>query len=165
MHTSRTSGEERIATIAGITRASSSCSPTSWAPGRVDWPPMSMIEAPEEMKSKTVLMILVRSLLWRPPSEKESGVRFKMAIIIVGLLREGVVSGGREDDSGVRAERGAGGGGRAFRHDKTEALECCEGSLLCGINLIVTSVRRDFFPSIPGAKLTRIVDVGQILAQ
>jgi hypothetical protein len=88
-----------------------------------------------------------------------------MAIMIVGLEKEGVVNGGREGDSGVRAERGVVGGGRAFRCDKIEALECGEGNLLCGINLIETSVRRDFFPSMPGAVLTRIVDVGQILAQ
>lgn len=70
-----------------MTRASSSASPTGAEPGRVLSPPMSMIVAPEAMKVRTVLVRVVRSVgECLPPSEKESGVRFRMAIMWVGRL-------------------------------------------------------------------------------
>lgn len=81
------SGRERICLIAGMTRASSSSSPTGTELGRVLSPPMSMIVAPELIKVRTVVVRASRSVgRWVPPSEKESGVRFKMAMTWVGRV-------------------------------------------------------------------------------
>lgn len=71
--------------MVGMTRAVSSSAETCGAWGRVDWPPMSMICAPLEMKSWTVAMVVEwLEVGWRPPSEKESGVRLRTAMIRVG---------------------------------------------------------------------------------
>jgi hypothetical protein len=65
--------------MSGITRSSSSSSGTGGAPGRVDSPPMSMMSAPS-----TIIRSAWRSASPRianlPPSEKESGVTFRMPI-------------------------------------------------------------------------------------
>lgn len=77
--------EVRMCLIAGMTRESSSASPTGADPGRVLSPPMSIIVAPDAMKERTVFVKAVKSVGgWRPPSEKESGVRLRMAIMWVG---------------------------------------------------------------------------------
>lgn len=73
--------------MAGMMRRSSSSTPTEVEPGRVLSPPMSMIVAPEAMKLRTVAVRvsgLVGGCL--PPSEKESGVRLRMAIMCVRRL-------------------------------------------------------------------------------
>ena len=102
--------------MAGITRASSSASPTGAEPGRVLSPPTSRMVAPEAMKLRTVVVKVFRSVGgWRPPSEKESGVRFRMAIMWVGRLGSVQWRDGNVGDIWVVA-RGVGfGGGRAFR--------------------------------------------------
>ena len=73
--------------MAGITRISSSASPTGDEPGRVLSPPMSIMAAPAAMNSRTVSDSAARSVeVWTPPSEKESGVRLRMAMMWVGRL-------------------------------------------------------------------------------
>ena len=72
----------RIASISGITRANSSSTDTSTAPGRVDSPPISIIRAPSSMRVLTRPSTLSTSITkWltfadanSEPSEKESGV-------------------------------------------------------------------------------------------
>ena len=72
----------RIASISGITRANSSSTDTSTAPGRVDSPPISIIRAPSSMSVLTRPSTLSTSITkWlsfadanSEPSEKESGV-------------------------------------------------------------------------------------------
>ena len=61
----------------GTTRRSSSAAGTPWAPGRLDSPPTSMRSAP----SSTMARPRCTARSWskyRPPSENESGVTFKM---------------------------------------------------------------------------------------
>ena len=77
--------EVRMCWMAGITRASSSTSPTGVDPGRVLSPPISRMVAPAAMSSRTVADNASRSVgEWMPPSEKESGVRLRMAMTCVG---------------------------------------------------------------------------------
>lgn len=88
--------------IAGTTRAISSSAPTGVEPGRVLSPPMSMIVAPEAMNLRTVSVSWVKSDgEWVPPSEKESGVRLRMAMTWV--LRVGSVAwrDGKVEEIGV----------------------------------------------------------------
>ena len=64
----------------GITRASSSSSETSAAPGRVDSPPTSMMSAPSAasfLPQATAASVVACS----PPSEKESGVTFTIPMM------------------------------------------------------------------------------------
>lgn len=64
-------------------RESSSEGRTWGAWGRVDWPPMSMMVAPELMKFERVVLRDEGAREWRPPSEKESGVRLRTAMMRV----------------------------------------------------------------------------------
>ena len=67
------------ASITGMVLSSSSCSETSGAPGRVDSPPMSINLAPSSiMRSAWSKACFTSACL--PPSEKESGVTFKIPI-------------------------------------------------------------------------------------
>lgn len=50
----------RIVRIAGMIRDASSSAEIWGAPGRVDWPPMSMMWAPFAMKEVTVATTVVR---------------------------------------------------------------------------------------------------------
>ena len=68
-----------IASITGTTRSISSCSPTARAPGRVDSPPISSISAPSASICSACRKAPSRRSN-RPPSEKESGVTFRMPI-------------------------------------------------------------------------------------
>ena len=65
--------------IAGITLNSYSSGLTCSAPGRVLHPPMSRMSAPAAISSCAVDTMLL-CVCW-PPSEKESGVRFRIAIM------------------------------------------------------------------------------------
>ena len=69
--------------ITGITRPSSSAVDTGVAPGRVDSPPISMIAAPAA-RSASALALACSGVVYRPPSEKESGVTLIMPITAVG---------------------------------------------------------------------------------
>src|SRR6478736_4933419 len=68
-----TSHSRRSASITGSTRSSSCCSGTGSAPGRVDSPPTSMIDAPAATMARACTSA-VAALACRPPSEKEFGV-------------------------------------------------------------------------------------------
>ena len=78
----------RTARTAGSTRASSSTSPTGWAKGRVDSPPISIRSAPSA-SSRSMRAASVSSVCQRPPSENESGVTLRMPMIcmVMPLLR------------------------------------------------------------------------------
>ena len=65
--------------MTGITRSSSSSRETGSCPGRVDSPPTSIRSAPASTIRRAWATARSR-LLCRPPSEKESGVTFKMPI-------------------------------------------------------------------------------------
>src|SRR6266571_5299049 len=67
------------ASSTGITRRSSSRSGTLRDPGRVDSPPTSMIAAPSSA-IRTACSTAWRGRRKRPPSEKESGVTFRIPI-------------------------------------------------------------------------------------
>ena len=74
-----TSKRWAMASTTGITRASSSSTLTSAAPGRVDSPPISMMVAPALIIRLACFTASI-SELWAPPSEKESGVTFRIPI-------------------------------------------------------------------------------------
>ena len=79
--------------IAGINPASSSSRFTFAAPGRVLHPPTSMISAPAAVSCSAVDTVLL--CVCCPPLEKESGVRFGIAIMYVFRWGfEGRVGGG-----------------------------------------------------------------------
>ena len=65
--------------MTGMTRRSSSCNGTGSAPGRVDSPPMSSAAAPSAISCNACSTAESRAMN-RPPSEKLSGVMFKMPI-------------------------------------------------------------------------------------
>src|SRR5262249_34891020 len=69
----------------GTTRASSSSTETSSAPGRVDSPPTSRISAPCSASCKP-WAIAASASRKRPPSEKESGVTLTTPISFTGFL-------------------------------------------------------------------------------
>lgn len=108
--------------MAGMTRFNSSDNGTSGAPGRVDWPPRSRIVAPEVMWERIAsFRVEGERLKCFPPSEKESGVRFRMDMILVsrdGWLALNAGSEGELDcfrARGVRGEMGSSRGGSADR--------------------------------------------------
>lgn len=103
--------------MAGTTRAISSSAPMGIEPGRVLSPPMSIIVAPWEMKVRTVEVRWVRSLgECLPPSEKESGVKLRMAMMWVMRLGSVACSAGKNGEMGV-VDTGVGsGGGSAVRY-------------------------------------------------
>lgn len=106
----------RMCLMAGITRDSSSDSLTGVDPGRVLSPPMSIMVAPERIMLCTVVVRVLRSVgECVPPSEKESGVRLRMAIMWVG--RDGLVLwiAGKRGDMGVVGWGVGDGGGRVLR--------------------------------------------------
>ena len=75
------------ASIRGRVRAISTSMETSSAPGRVDSPPTSSIPAPDAISASASATAASRSrsaplLTKRPPSEKESGVRFSTPTIV-----------------------------------------------------------------------------------
>ena len=74
-----TSLSRLIPSITGRMRRSSSSSPTSWAPGRLLSPPMSMMSAPSVAILRPALTAASASGK-RPPSEKESGVTLSTPI-------------------------------------------------------------------------------------
>ncbi len=77
---------------------------------------MSRMEAPAVMCDLMVWVREARSVEeCRPPSEKESGVRFRMAITWVWRRGSSAFSGGRFWQKGVAVDKGAEAGGRAFR--------------------------------------------------
>src|SRR6185369_5226591 len=82
-----TSLRRRMSSITGTTRAISSSIETGAAPGRVDSPPTSMIVAPSSIICSAACSAFVWSK-WTPPSEKESGVTFRMPMTagVIGLL-------------------------------------------------------------------------------
>ena len=65
------------ASTMGSTRAASSSALTGVWPGRVDSPPMSIMAAPSSAMRPACLSAASRSVQ-SPPSEKESGVTFRM---------------------------------------------------------------------------------------
>ena len=76
---------------------------------------MSRMVAPEERKDWRVGRRAAGSGVWRPPSEKESGVRLRMAMRWVFRVGAREVMGGREGVRGVRGDRGAEWRGRFSR--------------------------------------------------
>jgi hypothetical protein len=101
----------------------SSASVTWWTPGAVDWPPMSMMAAPSlhfwkvrEYKEFITCCSFSLSLgRFKPPSEKESGVRFMIAITWVRRVDCSARMGCNERFNGVRVDIGDVDGGRALR--------------------------------------------------
>ena len=96
---------------------------------------MSRMVAPEERKDCRVGRRAVESGVWRPPSEKESGVRFRMAMRWVFRVGERDVMGGRKGASGVRGESGAVGRGRFSRWALKVGVLSCGGRVSLGIRL------------------------------
>lgn len=76
----------RMNLMTGRIRASSSSVETCRALGRVDCPPISMIETPLERKPFSVDSSEAGSFVCWPPSENESGVRFKIDMMCVGRV-------------------------------------------------------------------------------
>ena len=75
-------GRPVASTTAGTTwamRAHSSSGGMAVYPGRVDWPPMSMMSAPSRAISRA-WATAAWGTQYLPPSEKESGVTFKIPI-------------------------------------------------------------------------------------
>src|SRR6185369_7077644 len=72
-----------IAFTTGNTLCNSSCAETGSDPGRVDSPPTSIISAPSFIISWTRIKTASILLKYKPPSEKESGVIFKIPITFV----------------------------------------------------------------------------------
>ena len=70
-----------IISITGTTRSISSCMVICTCPGRVDSPPTSIIPAPSSIISATCCFAFSK-LFHLPPSEKESGVTFKIPIML-----------------------------------------------------------------------------------
>jgi len=90
--------------IAGITLASSSSRLTCAVPGRVLHPPTSRISAPGAISSCAVDTMLLCAC-WLPP-EKESRVRFRIAIMYVFQWRFEGSSGGRFGERKANVRRG-----------------------------------------------------------
>lgn len=70
-----------IAFRIGIVLSNSSFRLTAEEPGPVDSPPISIISAPSSSNSRA-LFTAFSSVLYRPPSLKESGVAFSIPIIV-----------------------------------------------------------------------------------
>lgn len=114
--------------MVGRTRASSSGAERGVACGRVDWPPMSRMGIEwvrrEERVGRRVVGVKVG--VWRPSEEKESGVRFRMAMRWV--FRVGA----------VEVRRGAGEGSEGAVEEGVEEERkrvrgvCGEGGLVVG---------------------------------
>ncbi|KAL7359374.1 hypothetical protein ACKS0A_09884 [Histoplasma ohiense] len=118
MATLLASGRERISLIAGRTRESSTSSVTGSQSGRVLSPPTSIIVAPSRMNVRMVSVKDARSVgECFPPSEKESGVTFRVAIRCVLRLGSEAQRGGNCGDSGVTATGAGFEGGRESRYD------------------------------------------------
>jgi len=79
----------RTARMTGMTRRISSSAGTGSCPGRVDSPPMSRISAPAST-IRTACSTAASTAMYRPPSEKESGVTFRMPITSVRLPNSNV---------------------------------------------------------------------------
>ncbi len=109
----------RIFSRTGMMRVICFCGGTGFAPGREDSPPRSRRLAPwsRHFSAKSVADVVV---LWRPPSEKESGVMLMIAMIC-GVFRGRVrwwascqvvggvvVMVGREENASPQAARGLG---------------------------------------------------------
>ena len=77
---------------------------------------MSMIVAPDWMKSRTVAVRVEKSVgECTPPSEKESGVRLRMAMMCVGRVGLVECNGGKYGEICVVATGVGSGGGKDFR--------------------------------------------------
>lgn len=88
MEISSKAGWARINLMTGRTREISSSTVTCGALGRVDCPPMSIIETPLERSPFNVEISDEGSFVCWPPSENESGVKFKIDMICVGRVEE-----------------------------------------------------------------------------
>ena len=73
----------------GIVRSSSSFGGTGSAPGRVDSPPTSMIDAPS-LASRRACAIAATWSSNAPPSENESGVTLTTPMSVYGSIRSTV---------------------------------------------------------------------------
>ena len=77
---------------------------------------MSRIVAPDSMKLRTVAVRVEKSVEeCTPPSEKESGVRLRMAMMCVGRVGLVECNGGKFVEICVVATGVGSGGGRDFR--------------------------------------------------
>lgn len=120
----------------GRTRDSSSDAERKGALGRVDWPPMSRIVAPEEMWDCTVCVMVSRFVGDRtPPSEKESGVILR--IDISWVRRCGFVgdSGGKEEETWIMGYIGSEGFVMALKAVLISIVPFELGLLLRGLKL------------------------------
>lgn len=151
------SGRARMNLMVGRTRASSSVAERGVACGRVDSPPMSRIVTEWARRDARVGRREVGEKVgvWTPSWEKESGVRFRMAmrwvlrvgreVVIRGL---GVSSEGEESGEvgrgvkrvrGVCGDRGVGFGGRFASWDEKSSKVFGWGSKESGMMLAMVS--------------------------
>ena len=115
-------GFERINLIVGRTRDISSSAVIGKALGRVDCPPMSTRETPAERKRSSVGSSNEGLVECRPPSEKESGVRFNIAIIFVARVAKQDNIGGSFEEIGIKGESGT--FGRGSRESCVRKVGC-----------------------------------------
>ncbi|PMB70900.1 hypothetical protein BM221_003359 [Beauveria bassiana] len=110
----RHAGMDRMSSTTGNTRAASSSAVTSGRPGAVDCPPTSMMVAPPPTMSR---MVADRSgaAACLPPSEKESGVRLRMAMMRDVRLGVSGVSGAALAEMRVTEDRGSPTAARSLR--------------------------------------------------
>jgi len=104
-------GSARMAFMVGRTREVSSSGEIWGACGRVDWPPMSRIVGGLccVWYARRVGRRALGEEGWRPPSEKESGVRFRMAIKCVLRVGDWEFRVGRLGVRGVSGDKCDGG--------------------------------------------------------
>lgn len=98
---------------------------------------------------------------WRPASEKESGVRFRMAMMWVWRLGSSAFSGGRCWEMGVVVDKAVGEEGRAFRWARKGLDERGLGRDSCGIRLMGSAVELKITLGRLKRQLTRKVVVGR----
>ena len=96
---------------------------------------MSRIVAPESMKDCRVGVRDEGVGEWTPPSEKESGVRFRTAMMRVWRAGLRDWMGGRDGVSGVNGDRGMLGGRRDFSCVRNVGARVGDGRVPLGMRL------------------------------
>jgi len=72
----------------------------------VDCPPISKIETPAETFFSNIDRIEEVPAVWRPPSEKESGVKLRIPMTLVGRVSNEEDMGGMPGERKVKGESG-----------------------------------------------------------